>query len=146
MQFSVHISYAVLVLAFLSSLFPCNFCASASTSTSLHLQIKFWTLAKRKDGLHELVGQPLTGRFGKGGTLTITSVVWLPSGECLAGTSQGLVLTWKRDVITAQVQAHNLGAQVSRFDGPPGYHGVRCMVLKPDRKTLLTGGADGFVK
>jgi microtubule-associated protein-like 6 len=43
------------------------------------------------------------------------------------------------------VRAHAPGPQVLREDGPPTFHGVRCLRLRADLKTLLSAGADGHV-
>ena len=77
----------------------------------------------------------------------VMSAVWLPSGRCLTGTPDGAIAVWdsaERKCVRV-VRAHAAGPSVTREDGPPTHHGVRCLRLRADNKTLLSAGADGHV-
>lgn len=110
--------------------------------------IKFWTLLRGNKG----EGQPLTlsspeaGSFGNAATQTVTSAAFLPSGVVLSGSPDGYILSWKKAKCVGRQSAHGIGPEVHRPDGRLARHGVRALVLRADRKTLLSGGADGVVK
>lgn len=103
-------------------------------------------MTRRKDGLWEWDGLAAAGNFGRKGPHVVTSATWLPDGTCLTGSASGEVNAWRDARIAATKQAHNTGQPVPRQDGANGFHGVRCMLLKPDRRTLVTSGADGYLK
>lgn len=110
--------------------------------------IKFWKV-KKAPGKHAgwmFDGNGDAGRFGAKGTHTVCSAAFLPNGIVVTGAITGEICTWKGNVLQMAVQGHARGPEIARFDGPLGYHGVRALVLKADHKTLLSAGADGFVK
>lgn len=112
-------------------------------------QIKFWTLKKGTAGKHPgwlFDGSGAAGRFGVQGTHTVTAAAFLPSGIAVTGAATGELCMWKGSALQSAIQGHARGPEIARFDGPIGYFGVRCLVLKRDGKTLLSAGADGFVK
>ena len=76
----------------------------------------------------------------------VTAATFLPSGRLLTGTPDGAIAVWGKDRrIVRVVRAHAKGPVVLREDGPPTHHGVRCLKLRGDDKTLLSAGADGHV-
>ena len=86
------------------------------------------------------------GAFGAAGQFAVMSAVWLPSGKVLTGMPGGEIAVWSvgRKCVRV-VRAHAAGPQVLRLDGPPTHHGVRCLKLRGDLKSLLSAGADGHV-
>jgi hypothetical protein len=55
------------------------------------------------------------------------------------------VCVWKGCKCIREVAAHAKGPATSRPDGKAAFGGLRCLVLQPGNKTLLSGGADGCV-
>lgn len=101
--------------------------------------IKWWT----KQGQSYVEA---SGSFGAASKHTVMSAVWLPSGKVLTGMPGGEIAVWSRERKCVRVvRAHAAGPQVLREDGPPTHHGVRCLRLREDMKTLLSAGADGHV-
>ena len=83
------------------------------------------------------------GRYQQ--TAPSSSAVWLPSGRCLTGTPDGAIAVWDSAArkCVRVVRAHAAGPSVTREDGPPTHHGVRCLRLRADNKTLLSAGLAG---
>mmetsp|Transcript_6466 Transcript_6466/g.9912 ORF Transcript_6466/g.9912 Transcript_6466/m.9912 type:complete len:143 (-) Transcript_6466:30-458(-) len=103
--------------------------------------IKWWT---KQAGASGTFGKfvETSGTFGIASKHTVMSAVWLPSGRCLTGMPTGEIAVWSRERKCVRVvRAHAPGPQVLREDGPPTFHGVRCLRLRQDLKTLLSAGA-----
>ena len=88
-----------------------------------------------------------SGRFGPASKKhAVCAAAFLPSGRVLTGTPEGSIAVWNADRKCARiVRAHAPGPVVRRADGSPTHHGVRCLRLSPDGKTLYSAGADGHV-
>ena len=117
--------------------------------------VKFWkkTDAERKtsSGKQSKQSREYVEESGKFGPTckkhAVVSAVYLPSGRVLTGTPEGSIAVWSaaQRRITRLVRAHAPGPSVTRVDGPPTHHGVRCLRLRADGETLLSAGADGHV-
>ena len=117
--------------------------------------VKFWkkTDAERKtsSGTQSKQSREYVEESGKFGPTckkhAVVSAVYLPSGRVLTGTPEGSIAVWSaaQRRITRLVRAHAPGPSVTRVDGPPTHHGVRCLRLRADGETLLSAGADGHV-
>ena len=55
------------------------------------------------------------------------------------------VVRWTCSLLQRIAHAHASGPKLSLPDGTQTYGGVRCLELRCDGKTLLTGGADGWI-
>ena len=55
------------------------------------------------------------------------------------------VVRWTCSLLQRIAHAHAPGPRLSLPDGTQTYGGVRCLELRCDGKTLLTGGADGWI-
>jgi WD40 repeat protein len=63
----------------------------------------------------------------------------------LTGFPTGEIGVWVDGLLMRCVEAHHKGPQVIMPDGACTFMGVRCLKLRADRKTVLSGGADGCV-
>ena len=52
---------------------------------------------------------------------------------------------WRDGKALAAVAAHEQGSPVTQPNGLPSFGGVRALVLRRDKRTLLSGGADGCI-
>ena len=118
--------------------------------------VKFWKrrTPKRKtsSGKQSKQSREYVEESGKFGPTckkhAVVSAVYLPSGRVLTGTPEGSIAVYQSAAqrrITRLVRAHAPGPSVTRVDGPPTHHGVRCLRLRADGETLLSAGADGHV-
>jgi microtubule-associated protein-like 6 len=89
--------------------------------------------------------QGAAGLFCKVATHSITSACFLPSGRVITGAIEGQLCSWQGGKCSRQVPGHAAGPVAPRPDGTPAYGGVRCLVLQPGLRTLLSGGADGHI-
>jgi len=55
------------------------------------------------------------------------------------------VARWRCRLIQRIADAHAPGPRISSPDGTPTHGGVRCLAVRRDGKTLLSGGADGWI-
>ncbi|KAK9816488.1 hypothetical protein WJX72_000919 [[Myrmecia] bisecta] len=109
--------------------------------------IRFWTVQRSKapGSVTTMTASSQSGQYGKEATHSIWSACFLPTGLVLTGGPEGQICVWKGDKLVRCVPGHAKGPLVHRPDGPPTYGGVRCLRLREDLKTLLSGGADGHV-
>ena len=63
----------------------------------------------------------------------------------LTGFPSGELGIWMKGLLMRTVEAHKPGPLLILPDGSCTYGGLRCIKLRADKKTLLTGGADGYI-
>ncbi|WIA35025.1 hypothetical protein OEZ86_003516 [Tetradesmus obliquus] len=112
--------------------------------------IRFWRLDRSSSSSSssasgELAASSDAGVFGKGGTHSVLSAAFLPSGVVLTGSPDGAICSWRGCRCIAVHPAHAKGPLQHRPDGMQSNGGVAALVLLADGKTLLSGGADGHV-
>ena len=56
-----------------------------------------------------------------------------------------MIVKWGASMVQRIAQAHDTGPRVHLNDGTTTFGGVRCLCLRADGKTLLSGGADGWI-
>lgn len=59
------------------------------------------------------------------------------------GNAEGAIGSWRHNRLARLTPAHNPGPIRRRKDGTESYGGIRCLVLRQDQTTLLSGGSDG---
>jgi len=104
--------------------------------------VKFWALGEDHAG--GVTCEVKSGSFAGAKTFTPLSAVFLSSGVVLTGNQSGAIASWRGNKLLRETPGHATGKLINRPDGPPMYSGVRCLVLQ-DERTLLSGGADGYV-
>ena len=55
------------------------------------------------------------------------------------------MVKWKVELVQRIADAHQTGPRVHLNDGTTTFGGVRCLCLRSDGRTLLSGGADGWI-
>ncbi|KAK3275930.1 hypothetical protein CYMTET_15970, partial [Cymbomonas tetramitiformis] len=95
--------------------------------------------------------QARTCKFGTFKMDNIVSCAFLPpkpgdeGGPIVTGTPKGDIYVWRNGACARQVAAHKPGKQIITPDGNVTFSGVRCLRVRADGKTLLSGGADGII-
>jgi len=84
--------------------------------------------------------------FGKHTMQNVVSAMFLPGGAFVTGHPSGEVYVWHGGKCVSTVATHAKGPVVVTPDGTQTHGGVRCLRMRADGSTLLTGGADGFVR
>jgi WD40 repeat protein len=56
-----------------------------------------------------------------------------------------MIVKWNVSLIQRISDAHQPGPRVHLNDGTTTFGGIRCLCLRSDGRTLLTGGADGWI-
>jgi hypothetical protein len=73
---------------------------------------------------------------------TVHCAQYLQSGVILAGTNSGAIAVFENGKLRQVVPAHkDLGSRA--VAGVPSTRGLRCLCLSGDKRTLISGGADG---
>ena len=110
-----------------------------------HDHISIW----REDAAGKWSGHKM--RYGKVGLQSITSACFLPpvdfedSNALATGTAKGTIYVWRDGNAVRSINAHRSGAAVILTDGVQTFGGVRALRLTSDKKSMLSGGADGMV-
>lgn len=110
--------------------------------------IKFFLLQRpppKKEHMTTWSAKQDAGVFSISRTHTIFSACFLPSGIVLTGNADGAIGSWRNCRLSRLTPAHNPGPMRRRKDGTESYGGIRCLTLRQDRTTLLSGGSDGYV-
>ena len=129
--------------------------------------IKYWRLHHKDDGIpyYGKKGSPGMAENSKFSPVTapidVMSVCWMPprgneivpggGSTLVAGTRDGDVLLFVTDPVkglhcTRKLKAHSPGPKIPELSGGGvTLSGVRCLALRDDGETLVSGGGDGAV-
>eukprot|EP00241_Pyramimonas_parkeae_P000789 CAMPEP_0114273362 /NCGR_PEP_ID=MMETSP0058-20121206/29060_1 /TAXON_ID=36894 /ORGANISM="Pyramimonas parkeae, CCMP726" /LENGTH=967 /DNA_ID=CAMNT_0001392819 /DNA_START=317 /DNA_END=3220 /DNA_ORIENTATION=+ len=92
-----------------------------------------------------------TLKFGKHKIDNVLSCVFLPpkspgdEGSIVTGMPSGKLYLWRGGQVVLALAAHGTGPEIVTPEGSVTFGGVRCLKLRADNRTLLSGGADGIV-